>query len=718
MNYITLTIETKSYLLASSGEGSALIDSEIILNKYGFPILPARRIKGLLKESIQEVLEITNHTDPNSVIIDLFGVSGSRMPSGKLRFNNLNIIGWENISEKINEAININKFAFSSQQIKQYYTTEIQQTALDEKGIAKNHSLRTYRVLNPGYTFQGIINLSNSLDNSTLEILTLGALNLRFAGTRRNRGFGRIKCILQYIPLEVNSNIDNVISTLQDSSSEKKCLAVSITTRGPVILSQQKGDQNTVSTDTTIGGNRVRGLLATRYIKSKGYSFNNAHEKDDFKNIFLSGKVIFSNCQPESIHKLPLNIHEYKARKNEPPIDILQKTKSHASNQDQDSKSNFITKPIDGYGSLKNNLVYKISVATTFNFHTSRLERAAGKSTEDNPGIFYYESIDEGQIFIGKISGDKVLIDQMLAEFKISEHNSIISDNLGRSKSAQYGNITLSFDEIKLPVSEYAKLDKKSHYYMILKSDLVLLNKNGHFESNIETLKCALNNTQLTIINATARIASIEQYNSAWQSKSGKVQCYIAGSVFEILINLTNIDMPNNLGEWTENGFGQIEWLKVDYVSQALQSNGGTKKDQNIEKSTLITKEYLQIIQNYNSELYNIALKHNNKLAELNIKIEAQKEANKCFDNNSSNISGNLIGRMIGFLEFAKTDSEIESFLKEIKDKPAGQTLLKSHLIKNNIFIKYNFAEIGNFESDKLYWITFFKSLRLRMKFL
>ena len=82
-----LKLTTRSFVLMGSGEGHALLDADIMFDPNGFPFVPGRRIKGLLKESMLETLEaygIDAHA-AEATVADLFGKPGTANPAGRLR---------------------------------------------------------------------------------------------------------------------------------------------------------------------------------------------------------------------------------------------------------------------------------------------------------------------------------------------------------------------------------------------------------------------------------------------------------------------------------------------------------------------------------------------------------------------------------------------------------------------------------------------------------
>jgi CRISPR-associated protein Csx10 len=75
------------------------------------------------------------------------------------------------------------------------YTELRQQTAIGEDGTAKEHSLRTIRVAKKGISFIGEIDIE-VINDDMIKLLYFACENLRYIGTKRNRGFGKVKCEL------------------------------------------------------------------------------------------------------------------------------------------------------------------------------------------------------------------------------------------------------------------------------------------------------------------------------------------------------------------------------------------------------------------------------------------------------------------------------------------------------------------------------------------
>ncbi len=92
-----IILKTKSYTSIASGEGAGIIDSEIVYDNNGFPFIPAKRLKGLLKESAIEILEILN-SPKNELIETLFGKESIQ---GELHIPNLYVENYFDIKKEL-----------------------------------------------------------------------------------------------------------------------------------------------------------------------------------------------------------------------------------------------------------------------------------------------------------------------------------------------------------------------------------------------------------------------------------------------------------------------------------------------------------------------------------------------------------------------------------------------------------------------------------------
>lgn len=202
MKTYTLQVELLSPALIGAGEGfGALIDLDVMFDELGVPWIPAKRIKGGLRDAALDVCDMFRaadvpaafHPDPDFV----FGVSGAAA-SAPVYFGNLTMPAYGENKPWLSYYLHHPDYQglVSTSKILNTFTALRQQTMIDdERGVAEDHSLRTSRVVRAGLRFVGEV-ISSTDTPVVLETLLLACANFRQLGTRRNRGFGNIRCVL------------------------------------------------------------------------------------------------------------------------------------------------------------------------------------------------------------------------------------------------------------------------------------------------------------------------------------------------------------------------------------------------------------------------------------------------------------------------------------------------------------------------------------------
>lgn len=210
-------LKLKLNLISASLIGSAhgfgtIIDSDIVYDDFGIPYVPSKRIKGCLRDSALEVCEIFEQAkieifdlsrkgDSFQIVDFLFGRAGDEKPA-PLIISNLYPPDYENLRQWLLYLTENYGSYFHHEAVLNYFTEIRQQTSIDEKGVCKEGSLRTVRVLSRGFEFEGTVQLLDfpysspySLEDFTI-LLYFATINLRRFGSKRTRGFGEIKCQL------------------------------------------------------------------------------------------------------------------------------------------------------------------------------------------------------------------------------------------------------------------------------------------------------------------------------------------------------------------------------------------------------------------------------------------------------------------------------------------------------------------------------------------
>lgn len=621
MNALTINIKLLSPLLLGSGAGfGKVIDTDIVFQPDGLPVFPARRLKGLLKESALEVIEMFQQAEKTadvdrflSLLEELFGTSTR---PGLLKLYNLHLpeqTMLRKILEKIRQS-NIPALTtlFTPRQVKDIFTEIRQQTALDQQsGTALENTLRTVRILKDSLAGQPI----SFTGNIYLEehapwvenLLALACLNLRRAGSLRNRGLGRIEVgltrkdqdLCQQVLAElaegktfsqllerktspsIPTNTTNHQPIARTSLSQPQGkMRVLITTLAPLVLPSQQGNQNTVSTLHHIPGSALRGCLAHRYLKLRALTTDIAHSDSHFYDWFLSGKVRFLPAYPHTwrdneLFPTPLFIHRGKPGirpQNDELFNLLGGT-SETTENSKWAGGFVIPSTTNGWQLIEQ------PVTTRLNFHLTRLGYQAHTSHEcrikghgPDEGIFYYEAIDSQQVFQGAITGDMDLLHQMYQILGMT-----FRATLGKSSRIQYGLV-----EIKLETPQEFSMPQPTEQpdcrevIMILKSPLLLSNRFGFPALSRSELESCLQtelNCRVNIDKCFARQESRQNFVSHWHLKHPQERLWSAGSAF--LLRFPDEPVPwdklqllkqTGLGMGQSEGLGQVTF----YPKQAI----------------------------------------------------------------------------------------------------------------------------------------------------
>lgn len=656
-----LKVKLDSYTLCGSGEGAGLIDSDVVFDAIGFPYLPGRRMKGLLRESAQEVLEMLGKEDSLTCLLhSLFGNGG--FEPGKIQVPNLRLPDYDKIFSYAGALLKDPKMSiFTRTNILAGFTEIREQTALDEHGIADENSLRTTRVLRPGYFFKAKI---VELPKPEAALLFLAAHNLKRMGTRRNRGQGKITCKLQGAPFDsVTQAIGMLVQPSVSCRPEIRCntekpvtatgeikkARYTVTLKSPLVISKPIGDENTVTTNNYLPGNAIKGLIAARLMSKRRLTKSNAHLDEIFHHLLLSGSgaLSISPAFPSKggtvFSHTPMFLHTDKSNTANLYNLIMEKK------DEKDAK--YMQEMID----VTNKDAVTHSVSKTLFFHTTRGDnRVMGKS--DEGGIFFYEAIDPGQQFTGWLWGTENTLQTLVG---------LIGDNfkasIGRSRSAQYGDA-----EIQIEPFENEKVDSDDIYdtdvyggdpdfLFSLLSPAIFYNESGMSEVGTSILESWMTNfftVPVKVHSAFARSTTVESFVGVWGMKTPCETAYEEGSAF--LVHIDGLDpetrvqkvrelIVKGLGERTDAGFGRVRILHLDQ-DQYQKINQDTNFKYPEKMPTALREIVKDIVQNEMRQ----------RVVEAGIKSAAEYRVNP------------LSNHQIGRLEQMLTGLNRDTFVREL----------------------------------------------------
>lgn len=198
---VKITVETPLHL--GSGQADVNIDAEIVHDALGLPYFPAKRFKGLLYESAVEVYEMFKlagmSTENLAALEKVFhrnSDAAGKVSEVQIIVPNFYLKNYEKLCEDWKYLQSKYKEIFRPVDVLKNFTSIRYQTKL-KNGIAADGSLHNLNVLDAGTEFFGTIEILNSNDK-VLNLMSLAMKNLKSAGTKRNRGFGRINCMANF----------------------------------------------------------------------------------------------------------------------------------------------------------------------------------------------------------------------------------------------------------------------------------------------------------------------------------------------------------------------------------------------------------------------------------------------------------------------------------------------------------------------------------------
>ena len=192
MTPTTIKITLKSAATFGRGSGiPGLVDREIEHDAQGFPFLRGKTLKGLLAESAENVVfaleKISSKTDWRKAKNDLFGSGGRGMDErGCLHISDAQLPVELRAAAK----------EWSKEDVLYSLTGIRRQTSINEDGGPDHATLRSMRILLPGVELEAPITFDKDLTPQQHYLLTAAVLDLRRAGTGRNRGRGWLQAEL------------------------------------------------------------------------------------------------------------------------------------------------------------------------------------------------------------------------------------------------------------------------------------------------------------------------------------------------------------------------------------------------------------------------------------------------------------------------------------------------------------------------------------------
>ena len=533
---------------AASGLGAfGGVDTDITIDEYGLPIIPAKRLKGCLREEGLEIISVLPMYE--DVFFKLFGKPGDTVPGV------LYISGGElKNAQSLKYEIKSNRY--SPKQITELFTSLRAGMAMDGTGIirqADDNTLRVMRVLNTSFESNESIFSFNvkKLDRESMLFLDKCCQALRGIGTGRTRGLGEIQC--SFISIDDEEEIAGEFALY--NANDAMFFHYTLTLTSPVIISALNG--RTGACEDSIPGSYMLGVFANEWIKeNKGHT--EPYEDAEFKRIFLDGGVKFLPAFPKEdglssiLYPSPRCIRTDKD--GDKAIDCCV----------EDAPDEY-SKTLKGFAWKSLHLAGVKKVVTAHRPYDKSIGHALENGSLSGGAFYSYDSLAKGQVFMGTIVGSEsdLKIIRKLAKRKI---------HIGKSRTAQYGNVEFAWEEFSPLEPDTITINSGEKFRAILRSPVVLTDKSGTASIDPNLLAQSFGNN-VTIEKTFCAGMTIGGYNSKWLLPRTQIQALAAGSVIvlknngESCIKFFNEQL---VGQRNGEGFGHISIEKLPESASVL----------------------------------------------------------------------------------------------------------------------------------------------------
>ena len=590
MRNYRIKIELLSDMCVSDGGiYNSAIDTDICYDEYGFPYIPAKRLKGCLREC---ALELKDWGMPIGVQ-EMFGTQGNddsdsekAGKAGAVHIRDAYIADRERFVSEIRQNQSASPVLCHPQNILKVFSYVRVQTSIDyETGVAQEQSLRTMRVANKGQVFYAAVEMDEKYEKELKNCLAV----LKHMGIARTRGFGEIKATL-----EVQAEKNNPVKCAAYQQNADY-LEYEIRLLSPVICKSVHGQEE--SSMDYIEGAKVLGHILHR--------ITGAEQKEKFLTALSDNKLIFGNAylshKGERLTEVPAFLYGIKNDKVHyrnklfDPEENGQKDKSTEDHvQLNQIKHCYVCMPQDGR-------LQKYDVEMEERYHHSRPEdKSIGRAVDSTSSKFYQiSSIKAEQTFKGFISGEPEFIREIYELLKKSSQASF-----GYARNAEYGNCEITVT--KTAVQKKPEMQSVKKFYLKLNAPLILYSEKAMYTTDakelVKELSAALWQNENILENSVEsryiKTTFVGGYNVTWGLRKPTVGAFDKGTVIQFKAE-NAVDIPVGtiwLGERNTEGYGECELVtceKGEYYGEYAQEtlSAGSSQDNagvpNISKGLL-----------------------------------------------------------------------------------------------------------------------------------
>ncbi|MGM0410698.1 MAG: RAMP superfamily CRISPR-associated protein [Bacillota bacterium] len=514
MKEYKVIIELKSDACFSSGESiNGLVNNELVLDKNGFPCFLGKTFKGVLRESIKNILfpSLTDSEKKEIVKIlgrnpyDNFQAKGKKHFSGKVKFSNFKLD--RKIVKKINnykskylEKVirnNENKessfykkksAAYNENVVNEIFSNINYSTRINEKGVSEDASLRAIRTLKKGLIFTSIIEVE---DDVNIDLLKRALKTVKHIGSNKTRGKG-------LIDIEIK---EKIYSNKNMKDIENDYIFYELLLKEPVKISRNDAKYNYEEGKKYIPKTTLKGAFISKILPKLDLS-NEKSVSNLVKNLkFYNGYPMLKNQyglpKPEIFYVNKNDLYENPSDvyyRNE--IENIEKGKKYLFMNyfERLEKEEYYSEKIYDKKLKSGDFFYRKKDKLTF-FDVDMEENLHHSTQLKNENIFRYQAISRNQRFYTFLNLKNINNDLKL---KIKEiFSSLQNLSIGGSRNSGYGRVSIeniegydSIDDIYQKIGVEDNTSSSSNYsYCFSNVDIKdeILSDNSFIKKEFET---------------------------------------------------------------------------------------------------------------------------------------------------------------------------------------------------------------------------------------
>lgn len=529
-----IRITLKSDLCAGSGESTGVtVDRDLCIDAYGLPYIPARRLKGCLREAARLLQDYGCTEANNDNIAALFGTEDGSQ--GVLRVGDACLPGAKSmralLSGEVKEVLRVEAEPLN---VAKLFTYVRGQTAMED-GVAVDGSLRYTRVMAHYNALdehrEAYLDASVSVDTDDLALhtlLTLCCRATRHIGSMRNRGLGNVQ--LAYLRDAAEERPAAKVSFSEDAGvADQVEIRYAVSLDAPVTL------PGCAEQALEIPARSVIGCVSAAYLRS------GRAEDAAFRDLFLNGTTSWSSLTPSIGGKRSVPA---------PLMLVFLKNEGSYKNLYASDESEIAGKKQRTMGGS-----YAADTGSGFELASIRSHTLYHHSHGEQGTLYLQDSLDAGMVFRGVVTAPGAMAETLCDLLRKTRFA------FGRSKSAQYAACSLYGDIEVSPVKREPKpVQPGCPVFAVLQSDLILT-KDGMYEVRPDAVRAAL----AAALNADAggeperdccEFHVLGGYQQMWQMQKPQIPAMRGGSVF--CLRAKGMETPRRvtLGEFGQEGFG------------------------------------------------------------------------------------------------------------------------------------------------------------------